>query len=408
MATLTAVSLFSGCGGFCEGVELAGFKVKVAVEWDKPSCQTYRYNFPKTPLFEGDIHDFLANGGQADIEKYDLKDVDLVFGGPPCQGFSQIGPRDLSDDRNELYLQYARVLEKLRPKSFLMENVPNLLLMNKGQFRDAILTHFKKIGYSNVSFVKLSAADYGVPQKRERVFFFGTRDGIAAPKDMREFAASLLKPLQVKEPVTVSQAIADLPKDIVESGEVLGYGSAREPSQYMKEMRLDYAGRIYSSAVKRKRGVDGKSELKLHNHHTKGIQARRLKLIALLAPGAKADSLPKEIWNGARPEKWRRLHPDLPSYTILAQMHRDMSEWVHPQHQRWITVREAARLQSFHDGFVFRSSEWQMLKQVGNAVPPLLGFAVAKMARGIIEECSALENAARAGAKVTDLKTRAA
>ena len=116
----------------------------------------------------------------------------------------------------------------------------------------------------------------------------------------------------------------------------------------------------------------------LHNHHTKEMQARRRKLISFLKPGAKADSLPKHIWNGARPEKWRRLDPDAASYTILAQMYRDLSEWVHPKEQRWITVREAARLQSFHDGFVLLGSEWQQLKQVGNAVPPLLAYAMAR------------------------------
>ena len=120
--------------------------------------------------------------------------------------------------------------------------------------------------------------------------------------------------------------------------------------------------------------------LRLLNHHTKEIQKRRKDLIAQLLPGAKADSLPKEVWNGARPEKWRRLHPDQPAYTILAQMHRDLSEWVHPKFERWITVREAARLQSFHDGFEFKSSEWQMLKQIGNAVPPLLARALAAAA----------------------------
>ncbi|MFZ5527309.1 MAG: DNA cytosine methyltransferase [Pseudomonadota bacterium] len=103
-----------------------------------------------------------------------------------------------------------------------------------------------------------------------------------------------------------------------------------------------------------------------------------------LEPGKKADSLPKHIWNGARPEKWRRLHPDLPSYTILAQMHRDLSEWVHPRLNRWITVREAARLQSFHDGFIFKSSEWQQLKQIGNAVPPLLGYALGSLAQALL------------------------
>jgi DNA (cytosine-5)-methyltransferase 1 len=118
----------------------------------------------------------------------------------------------------------------------------------------------------------------------------------------------------------------------------------------------------------------------LYNHHTKEIQERRKALIALLKPGAKGDSLPKDVWNGLRPEKWRRLPIDKPAYTILAQMHRDLSEWVHPKFERWITVREAARLQSFHDGFVFHSSEWQMLKQIGNAVPPLMARALATVA----------------------------
>src|SRR5690606_25284779 len=108
--------------------------------------------------------------------------------------------------------------------------------------------------------------------------------------------------------------------------------------------------------------------------------------------GKKADSLPSEIWNGARPEKWRRLHPDKPAYTILAQMHRDLSEWVHPKLDRWITVREAARLQSFHDGFIFKSSEWQMLKQIGNAVPPLLAHAVATMSMAIlVDACTSVD-----------------
>lgn len=391
---LSAVSLFAGCGGFCEGAELAGFKVKVAVEWDKAACETYRYNFPKTPLFEGDIHDFLAGSGDEDCRKYGLTDIDLVFGGPPCQGFSQIGPRVLTDGRNELYLQYARIVERLKPRAFLLENVPNILLMNKGSFRDAILAHFRSLGYSNTSFVKLSAADFGVPQTRDRVFFYGSRDGGLTREALEKIAANALSAVKVGKRVTVAEAIGDLPDDIVPSGNTMTYEGCARPSSFAREMRLDTAGSVYSRAAKRRRGIGTKSQVLLHNHHTKGIQERRLKLIALLAPGAKGDSLPKHVWNGARPEKWRRLHPDLPSYTILAQMHRDLSEWVHPSLQRWITVREAARLQSFHDGFVFRSSEWQMLKQVGNAVPPLLGRAVALMARKIVEETRELDDSA--------------
>jgi len=148
-------------------------------------------------------------------------------------------------------------------------------------------------------------------------------------------------------------------------------------------MRLDFDCGLYPKSVKWERGIRG-GELLLHNHHTKEIQERRRELISHLRPGFKGDSLPKEIWNGLRPEKWRRLHPDKPAYTILAQMHRDLSEWVHPWLERWITVREAARLQSFHDGFVFVGSEWQQLKQIGNAVPPLLGAALGRLGMALI------------------------
>lgn len=379
-----AVSLFSGCGGFCEGVELAGFGIRAAVELDKFACQTYRHNFPKVPLYEGDVANFLNDPGEDHMKKYRLKDVDLVFGGPPCQGYSQIGTRDLNDHRNRLYEEYARIVEKLRPRVFLMENVPNLLLMNKGHFRDLILAHFAELGYGNVTFLKVSADDYGVPQTRQRVFFVGTRDDLKFPYDLRAFCERALATVEVERPFTVAEAIGDLPDRIVESGEVMSYPKPPKGlSAFQKMMRLDSTAAPYSITVKRMRGI-GKDEISLHNHHTKDIQARRAHLISLLKPGAKADSLPKEIWSGARPEKWRRLHPDLPSYTILAQMHRDMSEWVHPRLNRWITVREAARLQSFHDGFVFRGSEWQQLKQIGNAVPPLLGHAMAVTARAVL------------------------
>jgi len=380
----SAVSLFSGCGGFCEGIELAGFDVKMAVEWDKFACETYKANFPHTPLFEGDIHAFLTGPDELEHRRTCGREVDLVFGGPPCQGYSQIGPRDLTDGRNELYQQYARVVKALRPRIFLMENVPNLLLMEKGHFRDAILLHFAKLGYSNTTFVRASADDYGVPQTRERVFFFGTRNDCVMPFELKSFAEGVLRQLKIDRPVTVWEAIGDLPAQVVPSGDVMAYPECRTPSRFLKMMRLDTSEGPYSKSVKRKRAI-GRRQTVLTNHHTKEIQARRAHLISFLKPGEKADSLPREIWNGARPEKWRRLHPDLPSYTILAQMHRDLSEWVHPKLDRWITVREAARLQSFHDGFVFKSSEWQMLKQIGNAVPPLLGLAAGRMAIAILD-----------------------
>ena len=384
-AAPTALSLFSGCGGFCEGIEKTGFDVKAAIEIDAHASTTYRHNFPEVPLFEGDVCTFMSPDPEPHVKQYGLNGVDLVFGGPPCQGFSQIGPRKLDDERNTLYLEYLRVVRELRPRFFLMENVPNLVLLNKGHFRDIILRDFREIGYSDVTYLKVCASDYGVPQDRNRVIFIGTRDEDNFPFDLATFAENFLDTLRLPVPFSVWDAINDLPASVVPSGKTMPYKLKKATNVFQKLMRLDYDCGIYPKAVKLQRGISG-MEFALHNHHTKEMQARRLELISHLKPGFKGDSLPKEIWNGLRPEKWRRLHPDKPAYTILAQMHRDLSEWVHPKLERWITVREAARLQSFHDGFVFVGSEWQQLKQIGNAVPPVLAAALGQLGLAVIEE----------------------
>lgn len=388
MGNYRALSLFSGCGGFCEGVRLAGFDVAAAVEWDRFAAQTYRHNFPEVPLFEGDVHHFLDSSAEEWTSEHDrfpdLVDgsIDLLFGGPPCQGYSQIGTRILDDPRNELYLQYVRILRAVRPRVFLMENVPNMLLLAKGRFKKEVLEAFAEAGYSNCGVTVVAATDFGVPQLRKRAIFFGVRDGLTLGSDAQTFLEAALQ--GEKQPVqVVKDALSDLPDTTAVHYEDLAYPKRQSKSDIANEMRLDQDGRWYTAAYKQR--VSGMRTKRLHNHHTKEIQDRRKHLISLLEQGAKADSLPKEIWNGARPEKWRRLHPDKPAYTILAQMHRDLSEWIHPDYQRWITVREAARLQSFHDGFVFQSSEWQMLKQIGNAVPPLLARALAAAAEQALE-----------------------
>lgn len=178
------------------------------------------------------------------------------------------------------------------------------------------------------------------------------------------------------------EALSDLPKEVSADDGPLPYPrkSRSDYSDYQKLMRLDCGEPLMSAEKKRQR----LQKDQLFNHHTKEIQERRKAILVAIKPGARGDSLPKELWNGTRGHKWRRLDPDKPSYTILAQMHRDLSEWIHPTYDRWITVREAARLQSFHDGFLFHGSEWQQLKQVGNAVPPLLGLAVARAAEGLL------------------------
>jgi DNA (cytosine-5)-methyltransferase 1 len=385
-SSYAAVSLFSGCGGFCEGARLAGFNVLAAVEWDRFAAETYRHNFPDVPLFEYDIAAFRKPGDpvwDAERERFAALDdsaVDLVFGGPPCQGYSQIGPRDLDDPRNVLYGQFVRLLRDLKPRTFLMENVPNMLLLRKGIFAQKALAALRRAGYSNADVRILHATDFGVPQLRKRAVFFGTRDDLAFPYDPGQWIESVAEE-ERQSHATVWETIGDLPERVSKSNDPLRYPASRSMNPIRSELRLDANGSFYTAKEKQEQA----GELRLFNHHTKEIQERRKLLIAQLLPGMKGDSLPNEVWNGLRPEKWRRLHPDKPAYTILAQMHRDLSEWVHPKYERWITVREAARLQSFHDGFVFKSSEWQMLKQIGNAVPPLLGRGAAVIARRALE-----------------------
>lgn len=378
----TAVSLFSGCGGLCEGVRLAGFDVLAAAEWDRFAAETYRHNFAEVPLFENDVKFFRRPKAKEWIDEaerfsaLDEREVDLVFGGPPCQGYSQIGPRDIDDERNDLYGQFVRVLRDLKPKVFLMENVPNMLLLKKGLFKKRALAALRRAGYQNCDVRVLHATDFGVPQLRKRAVFFGVRDDLGFEFDAGGFLEAIAATQHVDE-ATVWDAISDLPASVSGDNSPLPYPSAGNPSVFQADMRLDFDGSHYAAEFKLAKAG---GEARLHNHHTKEIQEKRAELISHLQPGLKADSLPKELWDGLRPEKWRRLHPDRPAYTILAQMHRDLSEWVHPKLPRWITVREAARLQSFHDGFVFKSSEWQQLKQIGNAVPPLLGRGMAYVA----------------------------
>ncbi len=381
----SAISLFSGCGGFCEGIELGGFEIRQAVEWDKYAAATYRFNFPKTPLFEGDIANFLPDGLTGN-EKRRLSGTDLVFGGPPCQGFSQIGKRQPNDERNSLFKEFGRIVSTVSPKIFLMENVPNLALLNGGYFKDLILSYFATIGYSNTVPVEVWASDFGVPQERKRLVFVGVRDDLTVGSDLHDYANRELHSLKSKSTVSSGEALSDLPNEVVPSGHTTIYPFLNNPTSFQKEMRLDCSGKIYSKNTRFHRGVQSPKEVLLHNHHTKDVQQKRKAIISMLEPGMKADSLPKEMWNGKRPEKWRRLHFDRPSHTILAHMHRDLSEWIHPVYDRWITVREAARLQSFHDGFVFQSSEWQQLKQIGNAVPPLLGHKLALFAQQLLAD----------------------
>lgn len=193
--TLTAVSVFSGAGGFCEGVSLAGWKIVCAVEADAQACLTHAANFNGMALFKGDITRFLRDShpGVPSLDEFVALKIDVVFGGPPCQGFSQIGPRDPNDPRNLLYQEFARVVRLLQPRAFVMENVPNMMAMQNGHFKTKILDAFQAAGCSRAAIVPALASDFGVPQHRRRVFVFGLRDGLPFKGDFAETAKALIE-----------------------------------------------------------------------------------------------------------------------------------------------------------------------------------------------------------------------
>lgn len=371
-------------GGLDEGLEAAGFDILGAVDGSKFVIPNYERNFPNTPIYHGDVRDLLDDEWADKDGSYPIEDVDMLAGGPPCQGVSQIGPRDIEDERNDLFEVFVQLAAKYEPKLILMENVPNIHKLSDGHYHNEVMEGFQKNGYSNITRINLHSEDYGIPQTRERAFYFGTRDDYTLEYELGQLVKALAEKKQSDHVVTVWEAINDLPPDVVESDKTMPYPDCDDPSDYQREMRRDYDGDIYSIEDKFQRSIRDVDPDLLHNHHTKGITEKRLKRIRCLDAGDNADAIPDELWDGARPEKYRRLSLDAPSHTLLAQMHRDLSEWVHPKEDRWITVREAMRLQSFHDGFVLGVSEWRMLQQIGNSVPPLLAKVVGEIADAVI------------------------
>ncbi|KAF5076035.1 Modification methylase HaeIII [anaerobic digester metagenome] len=354
----SVIDLFAGVGGLSLGFEKQGFDVLIANEYDKSIAAAYTENHKKTKMIVGDI------------TSLDLKEtfgsytgkIDVVIGGPPCQGFSQKGQRKtIHDERNFLFKYYVAVVELVKPRYFVMENVPNLLTAENGFFYKEIEELFNKMGYSLEHGV-LNASDYGVPQNRRRTVIIGKLNG-AAPK--------LPQPKDIK--VTIWDAISDLA--YLESGEGAyeqEYKNAPE-SDYQKILR-------------------GNSKV-LYNHTVTKHSPLALERLALIPPNAGREVLPKEhltksIYSGT----WTRMRKDEISVTITTRFDTPSSgKFTHPFLDRAITVREAARIQSFPDDFVFVGNKGSQMKQVGNAVPPLLAAAIAEVIMKDIKEESSHE-----------------
>lgn len=350
---MNAIDLFAGCGGLSKGFMDAGFNIIVGVDNDQAALNTFALNHNGAVALKAD----LSNQETFDEIKRIAgeRTIDVVIAGPPCQGFSLTGPRNFDDERNKLYLAVIEMVKQYNPKAFIIENVPGMATLYEGQIKDEILRRFEKMGY-NIECKILCAADYGVPQIRKRLIFMGVRKDIGSPK----FPEVKLTPDKY---LTCRDAVSDLPTLENDLGaDEMEYTQAPN-TEYQKLMRV--------------------KSTKLHNHvgtnHTQMVKDT----IALVPEGGNYKDLP-EGWGESRKfhMAWTRLNGNAPARTVDTG-HRNL---FHYEYNRIPTVRESARMQSFPDDFVFTGTKTQQSRQVGNAVPPLLGQALGEALLNIIQE----------------------
>ncbi len=353
----TVVDLFCGAGGLSKGFLDAGFDVVIGVDFDAPSLKTFGENHGNAKAMKLDLFD---HNNINEIKKYlDSKKIklDVLVGGPPCQGFSLAGKREEKDERNILYSAMVKTAEILKTKVVVLENVPGMLKLYNGKGAKRIIDDFYDLGY-NMKTKILYAPDYGVPQIRKRVVFVGVKSGL---KEF-EYPSPKYKP---ENYITCEEAISDLPS--LENDNDYSLDKVRtyisEPkSKYQKEMR--------------------KNSTKVMNHYPTKHAQKTIDNISKIPDGGDYKDLPlEEAKKFKYHESLTRYNSHKPSLTIDTG-HRTH---FHYKYNRIPSVRENARLQSFPDDFIFYGSKQQQYKQVGNAVPPLLGKAIAEQVKEVLD-----------------------
>jgi DNA (cytosine-5)-methyltransferase 1 len=352
------IDLFAGAGGMSLGFEQAGFDIAAAVEIDPIHCATHEYNFPHTTTICASVLDLTGDEIRS-RSQLGSREIDVVFGGAPCQGFSLMGKRVFDDPRNQLVFHYVRLVKELNPKYCVFENVKGLTLGKHAQFLDELIESLGNAGYDVLTpYQVLNAADYGVPQDRRRLFLIGTRKGLTVPQ--------YPQPHQTK--TAVWEAIGDLPN--ADNFNVLNNVDRvsvqwETHNQYARKLRcLDLDPDDYSYQRKFDPNL---LTCSLRTEHTGASRAR----FEATLPG-KTESI----------SRFRKLHPDglcntLRAGTDSARGAHTSPRPIHPYLPRVITVREAARLHSYPDWFRFHATKWHGCRQIGNSVPPLLARAVA-------------------------------
>ena len=345
------IDLFCGLGGFSLGFEMAGFETSLAIDKWEHAINTFNYNRDHKVGQNIDIHDFDNETLKTFISE---NDITGIIGGPPCQGFSMVGTRDETDDRNSLYLEYVRFVEVVRPKFFILENVKGLLNLKKGFFKKDIIERFTALGY-NVKSQLLKASHYGVPQNRERVFFVGLRKDIFGDKffDFPEGSE--------ENAVSTSQALSDLPS--LDEGDIQEAYKTEPQNEYQELMRKNSIFVL-------------NNEVTNHTDQTKHI-------ISLVPDGGTIKDIPEEYYSVRNYNTaFKRMDSNKPSTTIDCG-HRN---YFHYKENRVPTVRESARIQSFPDDYYVTGSKTSQYTQVGNAVPPLLSKQIAVEIKKLLDE----------------------
>lgn len=344
--TFNILDLFCGAGGFSYGMHRNNhFKTVVAVDFNEKAAATFKKNMPDAEVIIGDITDSKVRSQT--INAAHNRKVNMIIGGPPCQGFSMKGKKlGLDDPRNYLFMEYLHFVEELQPEVFVIENVKSLLNTAGGWFRDEILKYISKLGYK-VEYGVLNAKRFGVPQARERAIFICSKS-----KD-------IALPIGNDYIVTVRDAISDLAYLNSAEGDFEQEYITEAQSEYQKLMRAN--------------------SNKLYNHKASSHSQLALKKLSMILPESGKECLPEELWGKQKfNTTWGRLVWNDVSPTIDTRFDTPSNGTnSHPELNRSITPREAARIQSFDDNFIFYGSKFYIRNQIGNAVPPLLAEAIA-------------------------------
>ncbi len=367
----TVVDMFCGCGGLSEGFKQSGFDVVLGVDCDPWAVKTYnKYHNDRGRIKK--VQDIDANYIFTEAGR---EEIDILVAGPPCQAFSTVAlakwrslgmPSNLQHPLNRLYRECLRLVQEVCPKFFVMENVQRMLSISNGAVRKVIESELKN--KYTVTFYRKDAADFGVPQHRKRALVIGNRLGLQNPEfeDMYSNSAPLKKRYS-----TVHDAISDLPR--IKSGEgtdFMKYPPRKYLSRFAKERRMASSG--------------------VYNHVARVHNNRDLKIFSMIRPGRRISDIP-ECFNPYRKDifidKYKKQAWDKPSSTIVAHLAKDGLMFIHPEKRqnRSFTAREAARLQSFDDSYVFEGSRFRQFIQIGNAIPPILARTIAMALKGLLQ-----------------------